>query len=153
MEQKVQDLDCEAIKVTITSYIIIRKEKSYFYGVNPIEKQCQLVVRTLPRMTCCIAHLVDRNLRITVMSNIVLCSIVEGHKTREKPDGIACNLCRFVLFRFICFLVSGNVQVYHPPCLNQYIIQYPISHPLIQITFVRKWIITTSEQIQPINNC
>ena len=97
-------------------------------------------------MTCCIAHLVDGNLRITVMSNIVLCSIVEGHKTREKPDGIACNLCRFVLFRFICFLVSGNVQVYHPPCLNQYIIQYPISHPLIQITFVRKWIITTSEQ-------
>ncbi|KAF3942572.1 hypothetical protein CMV_030782 [Castanea mollissima] len=92
-------------------------------------------------MACCIAHLIDSNLRITVMSNIVLCSIVEGHKAREKLDGIACNLCRFVfckrkIFRFISFLISGNVQVYHPPCLNQYIIQDPIAHPLIQITFV-----------------
>ena len=104
-------------------------------------------------MACWVAQLIDSNLRITVMRIIVLCSIVEGQKAREKLDGIVCNLCRFVFckhktFRFICFLVSGNVQVYHPPCLNQYIIQDPIAHPLIQITFVRKRIITTLEQRQ-----
>ena len=71
------------------------------------------------------------------MSTIVLCSIAEGHKGQRKARRhIPQPLQIRILQTQICFLVSGNVQVYHPPCLNQYIIQDPIAHPLMQITFV-----------------
>ncbi len=52
-------------------------------------------------------------------------SVYDCRKTQDqrKAGGI---ICKSITLGFFCFLVPENVQVYHPPYLNQYIIQDPI---------------------------